>query len=246
MPLQTIEPRRLYRQIADQLRALIQREEYPVGCRLPAERDLAARMGVSRPSVREALIALEVEGLVEVRMGSGIYVRAREAQRQVERNAHGPLEIIRARQLIEGDLAAIAAQSDDPTLVPDLEEALRDMEDDIAAGRVPVRGDRQFHLRIAATSDNSALLAVVTTLFDERNGQLFVALGSHFERERTWRAAVAEHRAVVEAIAARAPARACEAMRGHLQGSHDRFSAGWTTTPAAAASDPVDEGVPAP
>ena len=72
MPIQTIEPRRLYRQIADQLRALIERGELPAGARLPPERDLATQLGVSRPSVREALIALEVEGLVEVRMGSGL------------------------------------------------------------------------------------------------------------------------------------------------------------------------------
>jgi DNA-binding FadR family transcriptional regulator len=76
MPLQTIEPRRLYRQIADQLRVLIDGGEFPAGARLPPERDLAVQLGVSRPSVREALIALEVEGRVEVRMGSGIYVRA--------------------------------------------------------------------------------------------------------------------------------------------------------------------------
>src|SRR3546814_16563839 len=79
MPFQPIEPRRLYRQIADQLRVLIQAGEFPVGARLPPERDLALKLGVSRPSVREALIALEVEGLVEVRMGSGIYVRSRAA-----------------------------------------------------------------------------------------------------------------------------------------------------------------------
>ena len=78
MPIQTIEPRRLYRQIADQLRGADPRGEYDVGSRLPAERDLAPQLGVSRPSVREALIALEVEGLVEVRMGSGIHVVARE------------------------------------------------------------------------------------------------------------------------------------------------------------------------
>ena len=65
MPIQSIEPRRLYRQIADQLRALIKAGEFPFGTRLPAERDLAAQLAVSRPSVREALIALEVEGLVE-------------------------------------------------------------------------------------------------------------------------------------------------------------------------------------
>ena len=74
MPFQSIEPRRLYRQIADQIRELIRSGEFVAGARLPPERDLAKQLGVSRPSVREALIALEVEGLVEVRIGSGIYV----------------------------------------------------------------------------------------------------------------------------------------------------------------------------
>ena len=75
MPLQTLEPRRLYRQIADQLRDLIAKGEFAIGDRLPAERDLSRALGVSRPSVREALIALEVEGWVEVRTGSGVYVQ---------------------------------------------------------------------------------------------------------------------------------------------------------------------------
>ena len=102
-------PRRLYRQIADQLRELIERGEFAVGTRLPPERDLAVQLGVSRPSVREALIALEVEGLVEVRMGSGIYVREPDPARRARRaaQAESPLETIRARQLIEGELAAL-------------------------------------------------------------------------------------------------------------------------------------------
>ena len=81
MPLQTIEPQRLYRQIAEQLRGLMNTGEFGVGSRLPAERDLATQLGVSRPSVREALIALEVEGVIEVRTGSGIYVKQAPLQR---------------------------------------------------------------------------------------------------------------------------------------------------------------------
>ena len=80
MPLQTVEPQRLYRQIAEQVRSLIAGGEFAAGSRLPAERDLAKQLGVSRPSVREALIALEVEGWVEVRTGSGVYVLDRTAK----------------------------------------------------------------------------------------------------------------------------------------------------------------------
>ena len=76
MPIQPVEPRRLYLQIADQVRSLIAAGEFPPGSRLPAERKLAKRFGVSRPTLREALIALEVEGYVDVRPGSGIVVTA--------------------------------------------------------------------------------------------------------------------------------------------------------------------------
>ena len=69
-----VESRRLYRQVADQIRLMIASGELAVGQRLPAERDLAEQLSVSRPTVREALIVLEVEGLVNIRMGSGIYV----------------------------------------------------------------------------------------------------------------------------------------------------------------------------
>src|ERR1700758_4600010 len=113
MPIHSIEPRRLYRQIADQIRTLIRSKEFPTGARLPPERDLARQLGVSRPSVREALIALEVEGLVEVRIGSGIYVlgpRANgEAATEVEA-AMGPFELLRARWVIESECAALAGR----------------------------------------------------------------------------------------------------------------------------------------
>ena len=230
MPLQTIEPRRLYRQIADQLRALIERSEFAVGTRLPPERDLALQLGVSRPSVREALIALEVEGLVEVRMGSGVYVRQAEGQATRKVTAEGPLEIIRARQLIEAELAAHAARHMKKPQIAGLREALRLMEEEAAAGQTPTQGDRLFHTRIAEASNNSVLLRVVSELFDERRNPLFEQLGSHFENAASWAAAIAEHRDVVDAISAKSAQAARDAMSLHLCNSHDRFTAQWPGT----------------
>jgi GntR family transcriptional regulator, transcriptional repressor for pyruvate dehydrogenase complex len=238
MPLQTIEPRRLYRQIADQLRALIDGGEFAAGTRLPPERDLATQLGVSRPSVREALIALEVEGRVEVRMGSGIYVRAAgTAARSAAalHEAESPLETIRARALIESELAAHAALHMKRTQINGLREAIATMEQEAAAGQMPTEGDRLFHTRIAEASDNSVLLRVVSELFDERHNPLFEQLGSHFETARSWAVAIEEHRAVVDAIARQSPQGAREAMARHLANSHDRFMAGWqaeSETPA--------------
>jgi DNA-binding FadR family transcriptional regulator len=229
MPIQSIEPRRLYRQIADQLRGLITGGEFAVGERLPAERDLAHQLGVSRPSVREALIALEVEGLVEVRVGSGVYVKAREPAPSAQRVEHafGPFEIIRARQLVEGELAATAAREMNAAQLRGLREAIAVMEEDIVRGEMPMRGDRLFHVRIAEAAENAPLLRIVSALFDERFNPLFVQLGAHFENEPSWRAAVAEHQAVVAAIAAHDAAKARRAMHTHLQQSHDRFAAAW-------------------
>ena len=109
---------------ADDIFELIGKGEFAVGARIPAERDLARQLGVSRTSVREALIALEVEGFVEVRMGSGIYVCRREPARERRVTAEAPLETIRARQLIESELAAHAARHMKKAQVSGLREAI--------------------------------------------------------------------------------------------------------------------------
>lgn len=238
MPLHTIEPKRLYRQIADQVRALIEQGEFPRGTRLPAERELAQQLGVSRPSVREALIALEVEGLVEVRMGSGIYVRDQAAaSRAAPVMAEPPLETIRAREVIECELAARAALSMKAPQVRGLHEAIALMQQEAARGQLPTQGDRLFHVRIVEAAGNAVLTRVVTELYDERHNPLFAQLGSHFENMASWQLAIAEHQAVVDAIAAHDADAARAAMSRHLTQSHDRFTASWQQ-PAAAPRGP--------
>jgi DNA-binding FadR family transcriptional regulator len=237
MPIQTIEPRRLYRQIADQLRGLVERGEYAIGSKLPPERDLALQLGVSRPSVREALIALEVEGLVEVRMGSGVYVLPPERARPREVSAEGPLETIRARQLIESELAAHAAVHMRKAQIAGLRNAVALMQQEVDGGHTATRGDRLFHLRIAEAAENSVLERIVGELFDERRNPLFEQLGSHFETAGSWSAAIAEHQAVIAAIASRSSEAARAAMAAHLANSHDRFTA--TIGHAAGADAPL-------
>src|SRR6476659_9836086 len=140
MPLIAVENRRLYRQIADQIAALIARGEYGAGQRLPPERDLAKQLGVSRPSVREALIALEVEGYVEVRVGSGVYVTGAQpatgAAAKLPADS-GPFELIKARWLIEGECAALAAKSATRAQIRAIEEALDEMEAERDRGMMP-------------------------------------------------------------------------------------------------------------
>ena len=229
MPLQTVENRRLYRQIADQIAALIERGEYAVGARLPPERDLAQQLGVSRPSVREALIALEVEGYVEVRVGSGVYVLGPRPANSTARLPadSGPFELIKARWLIEAECAALAAKHATRAQVRGMEEALEQMDAERAKGNMPLAADRQFHLRIAEGSGNSALALVVHTLWDQRTGPLFLRLEHHFDTPGLWEAALAEHRAIVEAIARHDAQGARAAMRRHMDQAAKRFSKSW-------------------
>jgi DNA-binding FadR family transcriptional regulator len=233
MPFQSIEPRRLYRQIADQIRTLIRSGEFPAGARLPPERDLAKQLGVSRPSVREALIALEVEGLVEVRIGSGIYVQpagnGTHAARAHEAEA-GPFELLRARYIIEAECAALAAKTAKKAQVEAIADALAQMQREFEGGEhQPLGGDRLFHLRIAEATGNGALVAVVSMLWEERTGPLYKQLEHHYDSPALWEAAMAEHRAVLKAIAAKDAATARTAMQRHLNMAYKRFSTGWDT-----------------
>jgi GntR family transcriptional repressor for pyruvate dehydrogenase complex len=230
MPLQAVESRRLYRQIADQIADLIERGEYGVGSRLPPERDLARQLKVSRPSVREALIALEVQGYVEVRVGSGVYVlgspRPTAAPSALPEDS-GPFELIKARWLIEAECAALAARNATRAQVKAIEEALEDMDRERGKGVMPLTSDRLFHLRIAEASGNSALALVVKTLWDQRTGPLFLRLEHHFDTPALWKHAIGEHREIVTAIARHDAGAARAAMRRHMNHAARRFSGSW-------------------
>ena len=229
MPLQAVDNRRLYRQIADQITALIEKGEYAAGQRLPPERDLARQLGVSRPSVREALIALEVEGYVEVRVGSGVYVAGPHAGATAQPLPadSGPFELIKARWLIESECAALAAKGATKAQVRAIEDALDQMEGEREKGTMPLSSDRLFHLRIAEASGNSALALVVKTLWDQRTGPLFLRLEHHFDTPELWGLAIQEHRQIVSAIARHDAAGARAAMRHHMNHAAKRFSKSW-------------------
>ena len=233
MPLQIVEPQRLYRQIAEQLRSLIAAGEFTTGSRLPAERDLAKQFGVSRPSVREALIALEVEGWVEVRTGSGVYVLAHNGAAvnghatQVPATEWGPLELLRARRLIEGEIAAMAATHAKRKNVQAIRESIDAMAQDVERGVKPLEADRAFHAAIAQACGNAVLLETVQTFWDARHGPLFERLGGHFESSAVWRLAIAEHEAVLAAIRLRDADGARAAMQQHMDKTNARFSASW-------------------
>lgn len=244
MPLEAVESPRLYRQIADQLRHLIDRREFPAGCRLPPERELAEKLGVSRPSVREALIALEVEGRVRIRMGSGVYVvddaRKRPSIPAFEGAAEGPFEVLQARELIEGAICAEAAGCVSADRLAELDGNLDRMEAGQLSGDELVALDRAFHVAIAEALGNAVVTSFVGALFDQRINPYFRRLASHFENEASWRDALHEHRAIREALAAGKSQAAREAMRVHLQRSAARFSRSFGEALNANGQDGVD------
>ncbi|MBZ9653972.1 FadR/GntR family transcriptional regulator [Phyllobacterium lublinensis] len=222
-----IQPRRLYRQVADQIRTLIEDGKFAVGERLPGERELAEELGVSRPTVREALIALEVEGLVHIRMGSGIYVTGQQREKQSltqSDDLEGPFELLRARSLIECAIAEEAAKVITPAHIDAMDAVLTKMAQTFNSPRTSIALDRTFHTTIAGIIENSALNRFVGELFDQRMSPYFEKLASYFESAASWREAFEEHRAIRDAIASGDAARAKEAMRYHLQQSQSRFS----------------------
>ncbi|MFZ6646988.1 FadR/GntR family transcriptional regulator [Undibacterium sp. TJN25] len=218
---------RLYRVVADRIQALIKEEKIEAGSRLPSERDLAANLNVSRASVREALIALELTGIIEVRGGSGIYVSEKgEAASGMHEVGSGPFEVLSARRLIESEVAAMAARMATDSAIDAILKAMQDMErfyDDIAANH---RADRAFHVAIARATGNTALVEVLENLWNQR-GRLWSKMEEHFQTEELRQATLTDHRRILEAIVARDPAAARKAMRAHLERVTREFSRGW-------------------
>lgn len=217
MPFQPLEPRRLFRRIAEQIAAKIAAGELPPGSRLPSERDLAPRLNVSRPSLREALIALEIEGLVEVRGGSGVYVRVAATPPMREAtDAPGPFDVLEARLLVEPDCAALAARSTDAPTRLAVAEAFDRMRTEAVAGRASDGADRDFHLAIAEASGNPVLSRIVADLWRDQATPVASRLTRLAVSPLRRRQNLGEHAQIAEAIAAGEATIARQAMRRHL------------------------------
>ncbi len=227
--LEAVSAQRLYRLIAERIAEKIRSGEFLVGTRLPAERDLADILQVSRSSVREALIALELSGYVEVRVGSGVYVmatRGNEAGLSVSPGATdvarnitelasdvGPFELLETRLLIEPECAAQAAQKGTDKQLARIREAQKALSE---AG-APSHYDRAFHAAIAAACGNSALEAVVSHIWDLAEASpVYERLDKHFVDGKAWDVALLEHDRIADAILERDPIRARHAMYAHL------------------------------
>ena len=213
---------RLYMNLARTLTAELVAGKYPVGSRLPAERELAVRFAVSRPTVREAIIALEVQGLVEVRVGSGAYVMRHPDDQDIPPGfAISAFELTEARLLIEGETAALAASQITDEEIAEIERLIEGIARENLDPKGNERADRAFHLAIAGATRNSGLLGAVTTLWDLRESSAEAALLHEKARTANVRPVIDEHTAILDALRARDARAAREAMRAHLSGVID-------------------------
>jgi GntR family transcriptional repressor for pyruvate dehydrogenase complex len=209
---------KLYQKIAAAIAESITVGQYQTGTRLPGERELAEEFGVSRPTVREAMIALEIRGLVEARHGSGLYVIATPTDTPAPAELDvGAFELIEARILFEGEAAAVAATVIEDDAIAKLDDILVEMASCDPAGAAAMDADRRFHLLIAESTGNSVISTVIDMLWNLRERAPLSAYMFAEARREGVHPRVEEHRLIVDALRARDPALARKTMRDHLQ-----------------------------
>jgi GntR family transcriptional regulator, hexuronate regulon transcriptional repressor len=223
MSIPTLNSLRRYQQVAAAIERAVAEGRYQPGQRLASERDLAEEFGVSRPTVRRAVIALEMRGLLEARQGSGVYVRQSSVPPASPPSAPKDLDIgafehAEARRLFEGEVAALAA-----TLITDeeltyLETLVVEMNNKEATKEQSELADRQFHIAIAQATRNGAIVRIVESTWDLRyKSRLCMTM---LDRAREVRRVPLndEHQAIVESLRTRDPRAARAAMQAHLSG----------------------------
>lgn len=204
---------------AVRIRELALVEGLDVGDRLPAERDLARRLGVSRTSLREALTALRIEGLIDVRHGDGMYLLRSPSETippitaELAR-AHPELPSLgEVRNSLEALAAELAALRRDDADLAAMVEAIRLMDTAIRAGAPGVEGDRAFHGAIVAAAGNPVLRELLESLSE---GAAQIAAASLARAGQPPRS-LAAHRLILDAIIVRDAELARQLMREHLE-----------------------------
>lgn len=207
---------RLYQDLARILLKELASGKYPVGARLPAERELTALYNVSRPTVREAVIALEVQGFVEVRVGSGAYVIRLPGKEDMPGFNISAFELTEARLLFEGEAAALAATQISGEEIAEIEGLVEEIARENQDPAGSANADKAFHLAIARATRNQAVYEAVEQLWRLRYSSPEASLLHEKARTANIKPVVDEHSAVLAALKNRDPAAARTAMRAHL------------------------------
>lgn len=207
---------RLYQKLANALFEDLVAGKYAIGDRLPAERELAAEYNVSRPAVREAMIALEVQGLIDVRIGSGAYVRqlpGSDARPDFHATA---FELTEARLLFEGEATALAATTITPEEIRELEQLVTELGDERTSVAENEAADHAFHMVIARATRNTVIINIIEQLWQIRSSSPECALLHDKSRRAGTRPVPDEHQKILDALKRGDAADARAAMRAHL------------------------------
>ncbi len=210
------DPQKLYQQVARSIAASIAEGRYTAGDRLPSERGLADSFGVSRPTIRDAMIALEFQGLVEARQGSGVYVTARgKAEDDATEAEVSALELTEARRLFEGEACALAAAAVSDEQIAALERIVRDLSS-LAGMEEGERLEHDFHLAVAHATRNAAIVAAVEEIWTLR--RQFPDCAGPLRRVRLADpdGFAADHQQIVAALRDRDPKAARRVIHEHL------------------------------
>ncbi len=208
--------KRLYHTVARKLEKLIDDGIFLPGSRLPAERELALKFGVSRVTVREAEIALQAKGRIRIRTGSGVYVLDHKDKKKKEFPDVSAFELTEARALFESEAAALAAgQIDDETL-NELDKYIEIMAANDPNDEKGERADRDFHRTIAQASGNPAISHVIEVLWKMRTETEAVRAAHETVCSKDDGSRAKEHSEILEALRNRDPAAARSSMRQHF------------------------------
>ena len=209
--------RRAYHAVAEDLIRLIT-NKYEVGERIPSERELVKRYGVSRPTVREALLALSISGLVDIRNKGGVYVAEQKTSLNLNDAGAGPFETIAARLLIEPEIAAMAAVKSSDALVNELNECIDMMRVEHQKGYEADEGDHKFHLALANATENGMLVAISDQLWcAQLESPLWENIHSRMKLHRYWGVWISDHQAILDGIKLSSPIQTRNAMIKHLE-----------------------------
>lgn len=210
--------KRLYHSVAERIKELVRQGAYPPGSRLPGERDLAEKLGVSRVTVREAQIALEAVGMLDIRVGSGVYVLRKSSEEANAMPDVGAFELTEARSAIESEAAALAAATITAEELDRLDEIVDQMKTDTDPDSpLEVDADREFHLTIARATKNNAMVETVERLWRIRTEKPEVRQAYDSICEVNPEKRLKEHQDIANALRKRDPERARKAMRTHFK-----------------------------
>jgi GntR family transcriptional repressor for pyruvate dehydrogenase complex len=219
---------RLYEQVLDRLREHVTQGNLAAGDRLPPERELAQRLGVSRASVKQAIVVLEVQGYVEARHGGGTYLMcdildSEPVERLVERRRRLP-DVLDAREALETKLAELAARRREDADIAAMESALHHMEDEISAGGGGAEGDRRFHAAITSAARSSLLAEFMSVIAEQITESRHESLRQPGRPRRSLR----QHHRIFDAIRNADPKAAAAAMRRHVRTVAEVRLLSWT------------------